>query len=146
MTLRLGAQGVAGGKFGLDGVGGIGSGGALHRAREAWFDEAVFPQQVHHRRHPALTALLVAQQGGKDRNAKPLKGFSGAGVLEIADDHDGDTFRAVYTVRFADAVYVLHAFQKKSKRGLATPRQEIELIRQHLAAAEAHHASSRRQS
>lgn len=89
-------------------------------------------------------ALLVAQQGGKDRNAKPLTGFAGAGVLEVTDDHDGDTYRAAYTVRFQDAVYVLHAFQKKSKRGIATPRQEIEMIRQRLRAAEAHHGSTRR--
>jgi len=102
-----------------------------------------FPREVQ---RVVGRALLVAQQGGRDRNAKPLKGFSGAGVLEVADDHDGDTYRAVYTVRFADAVYVLHAFQKKSKRGIATPRQEIELIRQRLAAAEVHHASTRSQS
>jgi phage-related protein len=76
-------------------------------------------------------------------HAKPLKGFAGAGVLEIVDDHDGDTYRAVYTVRLADAVYVLHAFQKKSKRGIATPKQEIELIRRRLRATEEHHAEHR---
>ena len=74
-------------------------------------------------------ALDAAQRGGKDPTAKPLAGFRGATVLEIVDDHDGDTYRAVYTVRFANAVYALHAFQKKSKRGIQTPRQEIELIR-----------------
>jgi phage-related protein len=85
-------------------------------------------------------ALMVAQLGGKDLHAKPLKGFSGAGVLEIVDDHDGDTYRAIYTVRLTDAVYVLHAFQKKSKRGIATPKQEIDAIRRRLRVAEEHHA------
>jgi phage-related protein len=102
-----------------------------------------FPREVQ---RVVGRALLVAQLGGKDRAAKPLKGFAGAGVLEVADDHDGDTYRAVYTIRLADAVYVLHAFQKKSKRGIATPRQETELIRQRLAAAQAHHASTRSRS
>jgi phage-related protein len=68
--------------------------------------------------------------------AKPLKGFGGAGVLEILADRAGDTFRAVYTVRFADSVYVLHAFMKKSKRGISTPVKEIELIKARLARAE----------
>jgi phage-related protein len=63
------------------------------------------------------------------------KGFGGAGVLEIVDDFDGDTFRAVYTVRFSKAVYVLHAFQKKSRRGIATPKNELNLIRQRLRQA-----------
>jgi phage-related protein len=70
--------------------------------------------------------------GGKVPCAKPLKGYSGAGVLEVVDDFDGDTFRTVYTVRFALAVYVLHAFQKKSKQGIATPKAETDLIDQHL--------------
>src|ERR1700690_3255640 len=65
-------------------------------------------------------ALSFAQGGAKDPSAKPLKGFKGAGVLEIVEDHRGDTYRAVYTVRFAEAVYVLHAFKKKSKSGVAT--------------------------
>jgi len=80
-------------------------------------------------------ALWAAQLGRKAGWAKPLKGFGGAGVLEVVDDFDGDTFRAVYTVRFAGVVYVLHAFQKKSKRGVATPRHEIELIEQRLKRA-----------
>jgi phage-related protein len=67
--------------------------------------------------------------------AKPLKGFGGAGVLEIVDDFDADTYRAVYTVRFVGAVYVLHAFQKKSKRGAATPKTELNLIEQRLKRA-----------
>ena len=80
-------------------------------------------------------ALWEAQIGGKAPYAKPLKGFGDAGVLEIVDDFDGDTFRSVYTVRFAKAVYVLHAFQKKSKRGVATPKAELELIKQRLKRA-----------
>ena len=63
-------------------------------------------------------ALFEAHVGGKHVAAKPLRGFKGAGVLEVVDDFDGDTFRAVYTVRFTDAVYVLHAFEKKSKKGV----------------------------
>ncbi len=81
-------------------------------------------------------ALYVAQQGGKHVDAKPLKGFGNAGVVEVVTDHRGDTFRAVYTVRFADAVYVLHAFQKKSKTGRETPRVEMELIERRLCEAE----------
>src|SRR6266850_4417211 len=67
-------------------------------------------------------ALYLAQQGEKHRNAKPLKGFGGATVVEILADHRGDTFRCVYTVRFAGSVYVLHVFQKKSKKGRETPK------------------------
>ena len=89
-------------------------------------------------------ALHLAQAGEKSPAAKPLKGFGGAGVLEIVDDHDGDTFRAVYTVRFAEAVYVLHAFQKKSKSGIATPARDIETIKARLKAAEAHHRGGER--
>jgi phage-related protein len=70
-------------------------------------------------------ALFQAQRGGKHLEAKPLNGFRGAGVLEIVEDFDGSTFRAVYTVRISDAVYVLHAFQKRSKKGIETPRREM---------------------
>ena len=84
-------------------------------------------------------ALFMAQAGEKHPDAKPLKGFSGAGVLEIVEDHDGDTYRAVYTVRFADVVYVLHAFQKKSKTGIATPQAEIDKIKARLKMAEELH-------
>jgi len=73
--------------------------------------------------------------GGKALYVKPLRGFGGSGVLEIVDDFDGDTYRAVYTVRFAKVVYVLHAFQKKSKRGVATPKSELDLIEQRLKRA-----------
>jgi phage-related protein len=81
-------------------------------------------------------ALYVAQLGGKHRDAKALTGFGGAGVLEIVKDHRGDTFRAVYTLRYAGAVYVLHAFQKKSKTGRETPRRDMELIQQRMRQAE----------
>ena len=81
-------------------------------------------------------ALYQAQIGKKHPNAKPLKGFGGAGVLEIVTDHVGDTFRAVYTVKFTRAIYVLHAFQKKSKSGIKTPAEELELIKQRLKSAE----------
>jgi phage-related protein len=81
-------------------------------------------------------ALYVAQQGGKHRDAKALTGFSGAAVVEVIKDHRGDTFRAVYTLRHAKAVYVLHAFQKKSKAGRETPRRDLELIRKRLREAE----------
>ena len=80
-------------------------------------------------------ALYLAQTGAKHPAAKPLRGFRGAGVTEVVDDHDGDTYRAVYTVQFADAVYVLHAFQKKAKRGIATPKHEVDLIRDRLELA-----------
>jgi phage-related protein len=77
-------------------------------------------------------ALRRVQQGKMPENAKPLKGIA-PGVLEIVSDFRGDTFRAVYTVRFPRAVYVLHVFQKKSKRGIATPQREIELVKRRLA-------------
>jgi phage-related protein len=80
-------------------------------------------------------ALYVAQLGGKHRDAKPLKGFGGAGVVEIVKDHRGDTFRTVYTVRFAGAVYVLHVFQKKSKSGSETPKTDKALIESRLKEA-----------
>jgi phage-related protein len=80
-------------------------------------------------------ALSVAQFGGKHPSAKPWKG-EGPGVLEIVEDHRGDTYRAVYTVRFAQAVYVLHTFQKKSTRGIATSRRDKDLIARRLKAAQ----------
>src|ERR1700680_1300720 len=73
-------------------------------------------------------ALYVAQRGGKHQDSKVLSGFGGAGVLEVMKDHRGETFRAVYTLKFAGTVFVLHAFQKKSKSGRETPRRDIELI------------------
>lgn len=83
-------------------------------------------------------ALYQTQAGLKPRDAKPLKGL-GSGVLEVVSRHDGDTYRAVYTVRFKAAVYVLHAFQKKAKKGIATPKQEIDLVKHRLKAAEQHY-------
>jgi len=86
-------------------------------------------------------ALHLAQVGEKADHAKPLKGkdFKGARILEIVDDYDGDTYRSIYTVRFIGVVYVLHAFQKKSKRGIATPKSDIKLIKQRLKQAEEHY-------
>lgn len=84
-------------------------------------------------------ALHMAQHGGKHPQAKPLKGFGSAGVLEIVEDDDGSTYRAVYTVRFGNAVYVLHCFQKKSHKGIETPKQDMDLIRDRLKSAQ-HHA------
>jgi phage-related protein len=80
-------------------------------------------------------ALSAAQYGGKHPSAKPWKG-EGSGVLEVVKDHDGDTFRAIYTVRFAHAVYVLHAFQKKSLRGIATRKSDIDLVKERLKIAQ----------
>jgi phage-related protein len=81
-------------------------------------------------------ALYIAQRGGKHRDTKTLAGFGGAGVVEVVKDYRGDTFRAVYTLRFAAAVYVLHAFQKKSKSGRETPRLDVELIKRRLRDAD----------
>jgi phage-related protein len=91
-----------------------------------------FPAEVRGR---VGSALWDAQLGLKAPYVKPMRGFGGAGVLEIVDDFDGDTYRAVYTVRFAGAVYVLHAFQKKSRRGIATPKPELDMIEQRLKRA-----------
>lgn len=82
-------------------------------------------------------ALYNAQIGLIHPDAKPLKGFGSAGVLEIVGDWRGDTYRAIYTVRYAEAIYVLHCFEKKSKRGIQTPKRELDLIRERLKAAEA---------
>ena len=84
-------------------------------------------------------AINDAQNGGEHPRAKALKGFRGRSVLEVIDDEDGDTYRAVYTVRFARVIYVLHAFQKKSRKGIETPKYEIDLIRTRLRAAEVHY-------
>lgn len=92
-----------------------------------------FPESV--RDHIGY-ALYVAQRGGKHRDAKPLRGFGGAAVVEVVKDYRGDTFRAVYTVRYAATVYVLHAFQKQSKSGREAPKRDIELIKQRLREAE----------
>lgn len=81
-------------------------------------------------------ALHLAQTGKKHEQAKPLHGFGSAGVLEIVEDWRGNAYRAIYTVRFAAAVFVLHVFQKKAKSGIATPKQDMELIKLRLKAAE----------
>lgn len=81
-------------------------------------------------------ALYLAQIGRKHEQARPLKGFGSASVLEVAEDWQGNTFRAIYTVRFAHGVFVLHVFQKKAKSGIATPKADLNLIRQRLKAAE----------
>jgi len=99
-------------------------------------DLRAFPRQV---RGEIGQALYAAQQGETDPAAKPLKGFGGRSVVEIIANHEGGTWRAVYTVRFAEAVYVLHAFQKKSKKGIATPKKELDLIHRRLAEAERLH-------
>jgi phage-related protein len=82
-------------------------------------------------------ALSLAQAGDKHESTKVLKGFGSAGVLEVVEDDVGGTYRAVYTVKFAEAVFVLHCFQKKSKRGIATPKEDMELIHARLKMAEA---------
>ena len=80
-------------------------------------------------------ALYQAQIGQKASSAKPLRGFGGAGILEIIEDHQTDTYRAVYTINFSELVYVLHAFQKKSKKGIATPKTDSDLIKRRLKVA-----------
>lgn len=91
-------------------------------------------------------ALYTAQQGSTDPAAKPLKAFRGANVMEIVDQHETNTYRAVYTAQFAATIYVLHTFQKKSKRGIATPQKDIELIENRLAAARKHYKERQRGS
>jgi len=88
--------------------------------------------------------LHLAQTGLKHDQAKPLKGFGSAGVLEIISSGKGSTYRAVYTVKIQNAVYVLHCFQKKSKSGIATPKHDIELIRNRLKEAQVHAEENRR--
>ena len=96
-------------------------------------DLKLFPDEV---RREIGYALYQAQVGGKSHSAKPLSDFGGASVIEIVDDYFGDTYRAVYTVKFSEVVYVLHVFQKKSKKGIATPKAEIDLIKKRLKVAE----------
>ena len=84
-------------------------------------------------------ALFQAQTSGMHLDAKPLKGFGGAGVLEVVENSEGNAFRTVYTVKFAGAVYVLHAFQKKSTKGIKTPKADIELIQKRLKTAKDHY-------
>lgn len=102
-------------------------------------DLKAFPREVT---REIGRSLDMAQRGGMPGNAKPMKMFSGASVIEIASDYDRDTYRAVYTVQFREAIYVLHCFQKKSKRGIATPQEEIKRIQNRLKLAIAHHAKN----
>lgn len=96
-------------------------------------DLLAFPDDV---RQEVGHALFLAQTGERAPSVKTLKGFGGGSVVEIAEDHDGDTYRCVYTVRLARAVYVLHAFKKKSKRGAETPKHDMDVIRSRLRDAE----------
>ena len=102
-------------------------------------DLKAFPDEV---RQDIGQALFEVQLGLHPKAARPLKGF-GSGVLEIRDNHDGNAYRAVYTVRFEDAVYVLHVFQKKSTSGIATPQRHLDLIRQRLREAIRIHEASK---
>jgi phage-related protein len=100
-------------------------------------DLKAFPDEV---RRIMGYALYLAQAGQKHLDAKPLKGFGGAGVLEIVEAFAGNAYRAVYTVRLAGAVYVLHAFQKTSRRGIKTSDADIDRVRARLRLAEEIHA------
>jgi phage-related protein len=95
-----------------------------------------FPEEVL---HDFGTALMYAQAGEKHQSAKPLKGFGGAGVLEVVEDHASDTYRAVYTVKLAGVVYALHTFKKKSKQGISTPKPDMDKIEDRLKEAKRRH-------
>lgn len=110
----------------------------LHFVGSSNKDLRNFPEDV---RREAGFAIHVAQDGGKAINAVPLVGFGGAHVLEVVINEEGSTYRAVYTVKFEKAVYVLHAFQKKSKKSIATPRADMALIRSRLSDARDHYKS-----
>jgi phage-related protein len=96
-------------------------------------DLCAFPEEV---RRFFGHALDVAQRGGRHQSVKTMRGFSGAGVLELVEDDAGGTYRAVYTVRYREAVFVLHCFQKKSRCGTATPLEEMDIVRARLKLAE----------
>ena len=100
-------------------------------------DLSRFPEEV---KDAIGYALYMAQRGAKHPDAKPLRGFGGAGILEIVVSHAGDAYRAVYAVRLAGRIYALHVFQKKSRSGIKTPKSEIELIKARLKRAEEEHA------
>jgi len=100
------------------------------------FPEAIQQEMGH--------ALYLAQIGRIHSSAKPLKGFGGAGIVELVEDDQHGSYRAVYTVKFESEIYVLHAFQKKSKKGIKTPREEIELVRRRLKVAEEDDLARRR--
>jgi len=109
----------------------------LYWVASAKKDYLTFPAEVQ---DDMGYALGLAQLGGKHPKTKPWKG-EGAGVFEIVEDHRGDTYRAVYTVRFAEVVYVLHAFQKKSKSGIKTPQEDVKLIVEGMKRAQADYES-----
>lgn len=110
---------------------------ALHWIGSSLRDVKDFPEDV---KREVGFSLYMAQCGDRAMNVVSLVGFCGAKVLETVIDSDKSTYRAVYTVKFANAIYVLHAFQKKSVKGIATPKPDIELIKSRLKAAEQHHA------
>lgn len=116
----------------------------LHWVGSSKRDFLEFPEPV---RDDMGNALGVAQFGGAAPTAKPWKGL-GAGVLELVEAHDGNTYRALYTIRFPEAVYVLHAFQKTSPSGVRTAKRDVDLVKQRLRAAqndyEEHHATTKR--
>ena len=120
-----------------------------HKVREVvWVASSLrdlkkFPAHV---RQSMGFAIFQAQRGGMHVQANPLRGFKGSGVLEIVEDFDGDAFRVMYTVRFAEAVYVLHAFQKKSHRAAETPKHEIDIVRERLKIADQLHHRRERHS
>jgi phage-related protein len=105
----------------------------LYWVRSSKKDLLALPETVV---HVFGYALYLAQAGKKHDQAKPMKGFGSAGVLEIIEDWEGNTYRAIYTVRFVESVFVLHVFQKKSKRGVAPPKKDLDLIRERWKAAE----------
>jgi phage-related protein len=96
-------------------------------------DMRELPERV---KHDFGQALKKVQVGLRPAEAKPLKGFGGAGVLELRSDFEGATYRAVFTIRFPSAIFVLHVFQKKSTHGIQTPRRHLALIRERLQRAE----------
>jgi phage-related protein len=104
----------------------------LHWVRSSKDDLLGFPKAVM---KEVGRALMVAQLGGKHPSAKPWKG-QGPGVMEVVEDHSGNTYRAVYTVRFARAIYVVHCFQKKSPKGIKTATPDIRLVKERLKEAE----------
>lgn len=106
-------------------------------------DLRAFPEEV---KDVMGFALSQAQSGGKHPDAKPLKGYKGAGVLEVVDDYDGDTYRAVYTVKLEGMVYALHAFQKKSKTSKATDKTDLEMIDRRLKLARADHERRKKEN
>jgi phage-related protein len=107
----------------------------LHWVGSSKRDFLEFPQPVQ---EDMGNALGIAQFGGTAPSAKPWKGL-GSGVLELVESHDGNAYRAVYTVRFAEVVYVLHAFQKKSPSGIRTAKRDVDLVAERLKAAEKDH-------